>query len=281
MGITLWRFFELKTNLPYNMKRASYCIIAMLTIILASSCHKSKVTAHDDEFIPQTRLVSLFLQDFDGGTVNTGITKSVIDGMSPRWVEGDQIWLSNGTDSEIVTLTSDNIYNNVATVSTNLLSGTLYAVFPASAQNGISDKRIGFTIPSKQDGTFGQAMISVAQGGDSLNLQNVITQLRLSSNFELDSIKVTTASVDICGDFNFDISSDEYETGSFQTDSIVVVPTQTGGQYIEIIPGIGINELTFTVFKKNGGIVQRTFSEATNLIGKNKIYNLGDIEDWQ
>ena len=141
--------------------------VAIATIFAFSSCQKDEL---EKTSVSGVRVITA---EFE----NNGTKTTLNDGKTPEWAEGDMIRILNSSSHEDITLAAVNITNNKITFTTTL-TGTLYAVYPASAttMTSCSDGKITFIIPAVQDGTFGSANICVAKSSttDGTNKDHLV-----------------------------------------------------------------------------------------------------------
>ena len=80
-----------------NMKKL-YIFLAAAVMIIGSACTKEEL---DGDKVPVKKEVRTFVVSFDGSEdTRTDITKQG----KTVWAEGDKIWVSNGTESDTLTL---------------------------------------------------------------------------------------------------------------------------------------------------------------------------------
>lgn len=154
-----------------KMKKTISIAFVAFSLLSFTSCQKENAASENQE--PALRTIT--------ATFESNGTKTTLDddNVTPLWSVGDEIRILNASGCEPpITLTTDNIKNDGRTITfTTSLSGTLYAVYPASATTMTScDGDIEFTIPAIQDGTFASANICVAKSGteDETNKDNLV-----------------------------------------------------------------------------------------------------------
>ena len=181
------------------MKKIIIFAIAVATLFAFSSCQKENLQDNGT-----TNGVRIITAEFENNATKTKLNS---DGVTPEWKGGDEIRILNATTHQDVTLTDGNISNNKITFATSL-TGTLYAVYPASATEMTSciNGNITFTIPTEQDGTFGSANICVAKSKedeepnkDNLIFRNATAVLKITTPADVVKVEVT-AENDIAGD---------------------------------------------------------------------------------
>ena len=152
------------------MKKTISIAFAAFALLSFTSCQKENAASENQE--PALRTITATFE-------SNGTKTTHNDNVTPLWSVGDKIRILNASGCEPpITLTTDNIKNDGRTITfTTSLSGTLYAVYPASATTMTScDGNITFTIPTEQDGTFGSANICVAKSmeDDDTNKDNLV-----------------------------------------------------------------------------------------------------------
>jgi len=250
------------------MKKTIAYIFAALTIVTAVSCTKDEQLNSNEQ--SGARVIEL---TFD----NSGVSKVGVSDRTPQWEAGDQIWLSNGTNSETVTLTAANIADNVAKITTTL-AGSLYAVYPASAQNGVSSGKIGFKIPTSTDGSFGKAHISVAEGTTTLAFKNVVSILKITTE---DATKLVNVSSDsyISGEYKVTYSTLNIEAGTKRTKSASITSASAGDKYVAVASNVAFSALEITAVKTpTNWAYKKSTSLTTTAV--NTIYPIGSVSGW-
>ena len=138
-----------------NMKKL-YIFLAAAVMIIGSACTKEEL---DGDKVPVKKEVRTFVVSFDGSEdTRTDITKQG----KTVWAEGDKIWVSNGTESDTLTVGAQYDGQRYCEFNTEL-QGTIYVVYPMSAAKGVDENgKFQIQIPRIQDGTFGSANIACA-----------------------------------------------------------------------------------------------------------------------
>ena len=146
---------------------AAASITAIFTLV---SCDKADMTYNDAR--QQTDGARVIAVSFSGNS-----TKTVLDGLQPKFVAGDVIKVANGTGTpEDCTVRIDS--DGKATITTTL-TGVLKAVYPATAakMNAENDKAIdGILVPTEQDGTFASANICMAEIAETATEATFVNQ---------------------------------------------------------------------------------------------------------
>ena len=94
------------------------------------------------------------------------------------WSEGDKIFVTNGTESDTLTVDSKFAGQRYFEFSTTL-EGKIYVVYPCTAAKGVKDGKFTLEVPSNQNGLFGSANIACAVAEDRyVKMKNVTSVLR-------------------------------------------------------------------------------------------------------
>lgn len=204
-------------------------------------------------------------------SLNNSDTKTALgtDGKTPKWNVGDQVWISNGTASEIVTVTP--IDDSKATFTT-ALAGKLYAVYPSScAPSTPSVTPLKVTIPMEQAGTFASANICVAEevAANSLAFSNAASVIPVANTNEDTGIDFAaayniagTVSVTFGADNTINVATEELSCSGIKVAGL----SGTDTRYIAVAP---VTTGSIKVFRHKGGntavqsFAGRTFARNT------------------
>lgn len=204
-------------------------------------------------------------------SLNNSDTKTALgtDGKTPKWNVGDKVWISNGTASEIVTVTP--IDGSKATFTT-ALAGKLYAVYPSScAPSTPSVTPLKVTIPMEQDGTFASANICVAEevAANSLAFSNAASVIPVANTNEDAGIDFAaayniagTVSVTFGADNTINVATEELSCSGIKVAGL----SGTDTRYIAVAP---VTTGYIKVFRHKGGntavqsFAGRTFARNT------------------
>ena len=254
-----------------KMKKAITLMIAAAAMMLSfASCQKEAINPEGQHTALRT-----ITAEFEANTEDK--TTLGDDQKTPQWAVGDKIRILSSASHEDVTLAAGNISDNKITITTTL-TGTLYAVYPASAttMTSCTDGTITFTIPETQDGTFASANICVAKGDDKDNLifSNVTSVLEFkqtAATTGVIGVKVAAANA-IAGTLtaSFDDNGKAVVTPSSLTSSSVKVNATTAQDiyYLSVAPvATGTVELTYT-----RTITSSTAKLGSKTLARNKIY---------
>lgn len=91
-------------------------------------------------------------------------TRTELNGVQPVWSNGDKIKISNGTEVKDYDVPEAAVGKSSFTITTNL-TGTITAVYPAKAADISGNSITGIKVSDKQNGSFGNANICMAEAG--------------------------------------------------------------------------------------------------------------------
>lgn len=230
---------------------------------------------------------------------DTESTRASLLGDTPMWEVGDVIKLcnNNSANAQNVEITSSMLSNNVVTLTTTL-TGTLYAVYPASAAKFSGKQgsfKVGFVIPSTTEGgSFANAHISVAmmdQSATVMKFRNVVSIMKFSnveSAIKKISITNSNSGSDLCGTYTVSCSWNSGNqainisgfTQSASGGKKVTVTGLTSGHpvYIAVAPNANINSgAKFEYFDSNSSTTSNggKTQSSNNTTARNYIYDLG------
>ena len=246
-------------------KTLLYIALAVAATAFATSCVKELV--EETTGTENTGKVEVTGQVFEGVMEDT---KSVIEGQTPTWVEGDAISIfgSNQAEGLECTYLGENKFQSKESA---VVEGPYYAIYPHKEGHTVNQETGVFTatVPSEQIITAGHnvgagALVSVAASETTeLYFRNAVGLVRLENKREdIVSIKIesTTSGQVIAGEFTMSLD-DETPTvtpveGKGAT-SITLKPaeengTLAAGEYYATLLPCSINGLKVTFTRKNG-----------------------------
>ena len=201
------------------------------------------------------------------------------------WEVGDQIAVTDGVTTEVVTLQSEDIKETYAILKTTTLSAdadNYYAVYPASAKSGdVSGGNVTVTYGENQVNGSNKTAIAVCEAGKTtFNFRNAGCLVSFTTDYEFDSVEFAGAGEESIGYGTYTVNA---TTGEFvSSDSAIKKVTLTfepGKTNYIALPGDGTKlESGFTMTFKKGDSACGTLSVAKALdLQRNALYNLGDI----
>ena len=267
------------------MKKITTLAVAAATIFAFSSCQKEN---SDNSSKDDVRIITAEIE-------NTA-TKTTLnaDGITPEWAVGDEIRVFNATSYQNVTLTDAEenpttpglgIIKDGAIVFAipETMTGTLYAVYPASATTleSCPDGNITFTIPASQSGTFASANICVAKSAeedeankDNLIFRNATAVLKITTPDDVIKVEVASANP-IAGTVTatFNGSEVNLDTGSLDGKSVSANCASTPSDkifYFAVAPiNTGEAKVTCSTLVMKGSI-----NKDSKELKKNVIYSM-------
>lgn len=216
-------------------------------LLLTASCAKETApvggepTASDGE-----RVISL--------SYSAGTKASFNDLTPPAFKSGDEIMLSDGTKKEICPVRTTS--SGRAYIKTRL-TGTLKAVFPASAAKLTGNAITGVSVPTTQSGKFADAIIAMADNitgtSATLNSATAILRFYVDNNIEVTSVMVTGKT----GDISTDLASVSVTAASGTLYGTNADPLDPRICYVAVPAGINANTLKFQSTTNTQGTVTR------------------------
>ena len=252
-------------------KTLLYIALAVAATAFATSCVKELVD--ETTSTENTGKVEVTGQVFEGVMEDT---KSVIEGNTPTWVDGDAISIF-GSNQEVALECTYLGENKFQSKESTVVEGPYYAIYPHKDGHTV-DQATGIftaTVPSEQLIAAGQnvaagALVSVAASETTeLYFRNAVGLVRLENKRnDIVSIKIesTTAGQVIAGEFTMDLNPDketEDEDPSITlvegkgATSITLKPAEengtlaTGEYYATLLP-CAIDGIKVTFTRKNG-----------------------------
>lgn len=222
-----------------------FIIAAMSAISVFSSCQKELVNETASSTTDGVRTISV---QFDNPT------KATIDGFTPKFENGDQIRVSNDTESEVCTVSVDGSGNAIFATT---LSGALTAIYPSSAavlSTGAADAPIATSnnikVPASQDGTARNAIIAKAtiaakSTSASFRVQTALFEITPPSG--ATSITITSLQTVDSGGARTGTAVAINTDGATDAEKLVInVAVPSGGKsYVSLVPGVKLSDLSF------------------------------------
>ena len=277
------------------MKRLFYLALAVVATAFATSCVKELAEENQGNTVNKPE-IEITGQVFEA---KMETTKSVIDGKTPTWVDGDAIAVfgSNETEGVECTFAGDGKFqvNGNKTVE-----GPFYAIYPYKEGHTV-DQSTGIftaTVPAEQIIKAGQniaagALVAAAASETpEFYFRNAVGLIRLENKREdIVSIKIESSNAEqkLAGTFTMDLNPDkdaENEapavTSLTGTASVTIKPAEENGTlaageyYAAILPGT-IDGIKVTFTRKNGETTESVsvLKQQTTIIARNSGANLG------
>lgn len=206
------------------------------------------------------------------------------------WSEGDKIFVTNGTESDTLTVDSKFAGQRYFEFSTTL-EGKIYVVYPCTAAKGVEDGKFTLEVPSNQNGLFGSANIACAVAEDRyVKMKNVTSVLRFKVSADAAAavkvVSINSVNNKVSGLFSVDMTSGSpvvstIEGNTYSSDVTVAVDGNNGNAfYATVIPGTytaGFTMTAVTLDLHNASESKSTVSDKK--LAVNAYYDLGTIGD--
>lgn len=257
-------------------------LFAAAFAIASAACAREEIFENE----PSRGELRTFTCALDGDDVQTktDITKQG----KTVWKEGDKILVSNGAESDTLTVDSRFAGQKYFEFSTTL-EGKIYVVYPYTAAKEIKDGKFTLEIPEVQNGEFGSANIACAIAEDRyVKMKNVtaVLKFRIPKEVTTPVTAVTINSVDnnVAGQFNVDLTGGTpvIETPAenvYSSDVTVRTDGNNGNSfYATVIPGT--YKAGFTMSAVTLDLDKATESKTTvsdKELKVNAFYDLGSI----
>lgn len=263
------------------MKKYIYILSAAAVALAMAGCAKEELRP-DAGPLRELRTLTC---SFDAGTqaedeaTRTDITKQG----KTVWSAGDRLWVSNGTESDTLTVAQEYDGQKFCEFKTEL-TGKLYVVYPLSAAKGVDGEKLIVDVQRIQDGTFGSANIAVAVAEDRyVKMRNVTSVLKFRIPADAKPIKVVSINAVnnvVAGLCSVDMSSGNPEVAASNTSSDVLVKVDglAGNFYASVVPGTynaGFTMSAISLDLKNACEVKTT--TVNNELKANDFFDLGRV----
>lgn len=200
------------TNLNGNrMKTRVFSIaLAVVAAAIAASCVKEQIEQPQDN-----NQIEITGQVFEANHEAPQV-KSVLDGLTPKWVEGDAIFVSGSDEDAICTFAGDNKFQTSENVK---IEAPFYAVYPAAEGNSV-DRTTGIftaSVPAEQVVPAGcnvasGALVAVAAADEPvLAFKNAVGLVKISiKRNDILSVKIesTKEGEVVAGKFTMNLNPD-------------------------------------------------------------------------
>ena len=263
------------------MKKTRYILFAAAIAIASVAC------THEDilEGVKTRGESRTFTCSLDENTqTRTDITKQG----KTVWKEGDRILVSNGTESDTLTVNSKYAGQKYFEFSTTL-EGKIYVVYPCTAAKEIKDGKFFLEVPNVQNGEFGSANIACAVAEDRyVKMRNVTSVLRFKvpedAAAPVKAVSINSVNNNVSGIFSVDMTSGSpvvstIEGNTYSSDVTVSVDGNNGNAfYATVIPGTYTAGFTMTAVSldlHNASESKSTVSD--KVLAVNAYYDLGTI----
>ena len=263
------------------MKKTKYILFAAALAIASVACTREEILDGGQTRGESRTFTCSFEEDAQTRTDITKQGKTV-------WAEGDKIFVSNGTESDTLTVDSKFAGQRYFEFSTTL-EGKIYVVYPCSAAKGVEEGKFTLEIPSSQNGLFGSANIACAVAEDRyVKMRNVTSVLRFKVSADaaapVKAVSINSVNNNVAGTFSVDLTSGSpvvstIEGNTYSSDVTVAVDGNNGNAfYATVIPGTytaGFTMTAVTLDLHNASESRSTVSDKE--LAVNAYYDLGTI----
>lgn len=271
--------------------REFFLALAVAAAAIATSCVKEQLEDPQDK--PEVEITGQVFEAIP----ETPASKSYLNGLTPEWIEGDEIYVSGSDEKATCTFVEGNKFQASADVK---IAGPFHAVYPAGGSNSYNAETGMFTvtIPSEQVVPAGRnigagALVAVASSKTpELGFKNAVGLVKV--NIRRDDItKVvikTTGYENIAGTCTVDLNPDKEKEGEDPAVNLVAdkknavtLTHENGvfvsGEYYAAIYPRGISGIEVTFTRKNGEKEESVIVKkaANTTVERNGGLNLGDF----
>lgn len=211
------------------MKKSFGIVIAVLAVIVAlTTCTKEMIESGEfDGLRPaEPRVITV--------AFGSAVKSRLEDDYTPKFCNGDKIFVSNGTTAQELTVSVDD--GGKASITT-VLDGTLKAVYPSNAAQLSGNEITGVKVPAVQDGTFANANIAMAEDiTTNATFKNRTVLFIVTPPDGTEFIRVTSNSEPINTEGADDAGKNQITVSGKDT---------SGNFYVSIRPGVKLSDLRF------------------------------------
>lgn len=263
------------------MKKTKYILFAAAIAIASVACTREEILDNGQTRGEARTFTCSFEEDAQTKTDITKQGKTV-------WAEGDKIFVSNGTESDTLTVDSKFAGQRYFEFSTTL-EGKIYVVYPCTAAKSVEDGKFTLEIPNSQNGLFGSANIACAVAENRyVKMKNVTSVLRFKVSADaaapVKAVSINSVNNNVAGTFSVDMTSGSpvvstIEGNTYSSDVTVAVDGNNGNSfYATVIPGTytaGFTMTAVTLDLHNASESKSTVSDKE--LAVNAYYDLGTI----
>lgn len=263
------------------MKNINIVYIITIIVLSTSGCIREKLT---DTVKTEKRILICSFENNEAGSNNITTKTSITRYGKTVWKVGDKIWVSNGINSDTLTVSSEYDGKKYCEFNTDL-KGKLYIVYPLSVSRGIdASGKIKIEIPHIQDGTFASSNIAVAVAEDRyVKMKNVTSVLKFRIPEDAKPVKAVSiigAGNKPAGYFTVDMTNDIPNIVSTDLFNDIIVKTDglSGNFYATVVPGVynaGFSMSAITIDLHNA--YESKSTSTTKTLAINEFYDLGNI----
>ena len=250
--------------------REFFLALAVAAAAIATSCVKEQIEEPQDK--PEVEITG---QVFEA-VPETPVSKSYLNGLTPVWVKGDEIYVSGDNDNTTCTFVEGNTFQ---TEEGKAVQAPFYAVYPAEEGNTVNRETGVFTasVPSlqkidvkKEQNVAQGALVAVAQSETpQLQFKNAVGLVKINiARNDIMSVKIEGLGENefVAGQFTMKLNGDEDpEIALVEGTGVTSVTLNTVENYGMFTPG----EYYATVLPCNLSGIKVTFSRKTFTYGEN------------
>ena len=254
-------------------------VFATAAILFAISCQRVEPTP-PGLLSGESRILTVCCPAAPSDTSRTSL-----DGLQPRWSEGDVLWVSDGTGVAYVEVPAE--YAG-ATQAELKISGldfgkTLYFLYPFDENAAVVSGNIVVHIPAHQGGTFRDAHLAVGScepAANTVELRNASAILTFSvANENLQTVQICNESAPLAGDFRIKPADGTKAANVVQAKRVSIdINGRMGTYYISCMAGTLPAGSRITAVSRDGWLGTVTTS-AENTLVNGSLYDLGCIDD--
>ena len=210
--------------------RVFFLALAVVAAAIAPSCVNEQLEPQEKPEIEITGQV------FEANHEN--LAKSTLDGLTPTWVEGDQILVSGNNEDGVCTYAGENKFQTEEGVT---LASPYFAIYPAAEGNTVNREAGVFTatVPSEQVMVEGQ---NVAPGALVAVAASETTDLAFKNAVGL--VKVNIQREDVVSVKIESTASGQAVAGQFTMNLDPVAETEGEEPAIAVVSGKGVTSVT-------------------------------------
>jgi len=258
------------------MKRKLNLFLAALSMVALASCAKEIVDV--DETAAQTETTFTFDLGADEGVD----TKTAMINKKTCWVSGDQIAVTDGTTTEILTVPVQNTWNSVTTIRSNkTFEGTVYAVYPVDALKSVENGKLLVDIPAVQSGLFEDCNIMVGRNvNNGFSMKNATAVMKVDAYRDNLDITLIAPNSALSGEMYVELGEDgliSSEEMKSSTGAITVHAEKRGQYYVAVAPGTYASGFTAMGVSRESGLYESRTASASNTLAAGDIVKLGTI----
>lgn len=264
------------------MKQTLYAIIMFPIAVLTAACVQD---IREDEDKPESHQGNFTL------AVNMEASRSTLDGLSPKWVEGDAISAINATGNyKLWLIDAEN------GVFSGDVQGTypFLITYPYSEDYSAGSYSAGtatLSIPATQTLAYSQnvapgALVAaeVLTSGNTITLKNLVSLVKLTvlrSDLTSISLSSTEEGEALCGSVRLDPSDpDDGISVTSGSDTVTLLPEgdcfDPGTYYLSVVPR-DVSGVSFSFTKSNGSTAYTREKEASTTFSRSGSLNFGNF----